>query len=397
MGDQPLPTLRAGVPTILKSVYHTVRFAAHDPVIVIDLPRESGAGGGYAKPERVVILRDVELERAKANVRADSIHIYADFTPDGGLSADREMAAAQSAAECLRRRGVKRVVGDRTLSLLFVHHLREAGIEVECDPWSSVMARRAKSAEEVELLRKAQAVTEDAIRMACETIGQSKVRADGVLLDKAAGGSTPLTSERVKSMIDVFLMERGFVNPGSIVAGGPIGGDCHHPGAGELRTAEPVIIDVFPCDSASFYNGDCTRMVVNGAIPPAVAEMHRAVVDAKAAAIVAIRAGTTGDAVHAAAVEVIRKRGYGIGFQAVTDPAGKGGMPHGTGHGIGLDLKEPPLLDRGGPELIVGDAVTVEPGLYKAGLGGLRIEDMVIVTRDGCENLNSLPEGMIWA
>lgn len=387
---ESVPFVRAGVPTILKAIYHAVRFAAHDPVIVIDLP-------GASRMERVVILRDVELERAKRTVRADALHVYADFTPPAGLSADREIAAAQSAAECLRRRGVPRVRADRSLPLLFAHEMRLAGIEVECDAWTSVMARRAKSAEEVALLRKAQAVTEDAIRMACETIGAARARADGVLIDPTRPGDQALTSERVKSMIDVHLMERGFTNPGSIVAGGPIGADCHHAGAGELRTGEPIIIDVFPCDSASFYNGDCTRMVVNGRVPDAVAAMHAAVVEAKAAAISAIRAGVTGDRVHAAAVGVITRHGFGVGFDAVSAASSKGGMPHGTGHGIGLDLKEPPLLDKGGPELVVGDAITVEPGLYKAGLGGLRIEDMVIVTRDGCETLNRLPEGLTWA
>ncbi|MBX3385395.1 MAG: aminopeptidase P family protein [Phycisphaeraceae bacterium] len=398
MSDESVAFVRAGVPTALKAVYHAVRFAAHDPVIVIDFSRGWGASaGGAGGHERVVILRDVELERARREIRNAAVHVYADFAPAVGLSADREIASAQSAAECLRRRGVRRVRADRSLPLVYAHEMRAAGVEVECDAWTSIMARRAKSAEEVALLRRAQGVTEEAIRMACETIGRAKVRADGVLIDAQRGSEAALTSERVKSMIDVFLMERGFTNPGSIVAGGPIGADCHHGGAGELRTGEAVIVDVFPCDSKTFYNGDCTRMVVNGPVPESVAAMHAAVVEAKAAAISAIHAGATGDAVHAAAVGVITRRGYRMGFAAVSDAAGKGGMPHGTGHGIGLDLKEPPLLDKGGPELIVGDAVTVEPGVYKVGLGGMRIEDMVIVTLEGCENLNRLPEGLTWA
>jgi Xaa-Pro aminopeptidase len=109
----------------------------------------------------------------------------------------------------------------------------------------------------------------------------------------------------------------------------------------------------------------------------------------------------TGEAVHRAAIEVIQREGFSLGFPPVdaadTVPADFCSMPHGTGHGIGLDLKEPPLLDFGGPELVAGDAVTVEPGLYALNLGGVRLEDLVIVTEDGCRNLNKLHEGLEWS
>ena len=123
--------------------------------------------------------------------------------------------------------------------------------------------------------------------------------------------------------------------------------------------------------------------------------MHAAAAAAKAASIAAIRAGISGESVHLAATTVLQERGYAVGFDSTGAP--QGFMPHGTGHGIGLDLKEPPLLDLGGPPLLVGDAVTVEPALYADDTGGVRLEDMTIVTADGCENLNRLPEGLAWA
>ena len=85
-----------------------------------------------------------------------------------------------------------------------------------------------------------------------------------------------------------------------------------------------------------------------------------------------------------------------MGLPPADSPPSYCGMTHGTGHGIGLDVHEPPLLDRGGPVLVEGDALTIEPGLYCAEVGGVRVEDMVIVTRDGCINLNQLPEGLDW-
>ncbi|MEC9374141.1 MAG: M24 family metallopeptidase, partial [Planctomycetota bacterium] len=186
----------------------------------------------------------------------------------------------------------------------------------------------------------------------------------------------------------------------AIVAGGPAGADCHNAGAGNLYTRQPVIIDIFPRNSKTLYNGDCTRTVVHGPeseIPDAVRAMHTAVIEAKKAAIAATRAKVTGEQVHKAATDVIRKHGYHVGMPPADAPPDYTSMVHGTGHGIGLAVHEPPLLDRGGPALLPGDALTIEPGLYCPAIGGIRIEDMVIVTESGCENLNSLPESLTWA
>ena len=100
--------------------------------------------------------------------------------------------------------------------------------------------------------------------------------------------------------------------------------------------------------------------------------------------------------VHEAAIGVIREGGYAVGLPTENDPPEYCGMVHGTGHGIGLEVHEPPLLDFGGPELMVGDALTIEPGLYSGPIGGIRVEDMVIVRADGCDNLNQLPTGLDW-
>lgn len=144
------------------------------------------------------------------------------------------------------------------------------------------------------------------------------------------------------------------------------------------------------------YNGDCTRTVVHGDIPEEIQKMHDAVVAAKAAAIAVTKAGTNGEDVYLETIRVLQEYGYDEGLPKESDPATFCSMPHGTGHGIGLDVHEPPLLDRNGAVLLAGDVVTIEPGLYCHALGGVRIEDMVLVTESGCENFNSLPEGLSW-
>lgn len=376
-------TIRAGVPLQSSALFHVTQFAVGDPVVFLEI-KDVGT---------TCLVRDVELDRALKQVRADRIAVPADFTPEGGLSADREVATAQAAAECLRQSGVSHVIADRSLPLSFAHVLREAGIEVACDLDFGVLERRQKSEEEIAKLRQAQSVTEEAIAMACQMIARSEAKADGFLHHDG----TPLTSERVHAAINVFLMNRGFSGPKYIVSGGSQGASCHHHGDGPLRTEQPVIVDIFPTSQETHYCGDCTRTVVHGAVPPEIVEMHAAVRAAKAAGCAAIRPGVTGAEVHAATTQVLLDRGFHTGFPPPDAPDSFCTMHHGTGHGIGLEVHEPPLLDPTGIPLLKGDALTVEPGLYRKDLGGVRVEDLVVVTDEGIENLNHLPEGLDWS
>lgn len=372
----------AGIPALNQTLYHRLRFSVGDPVALIERDGES-----------TLILRDIEMDRARQKARVQNVHCPADFTPSEGLSGDRETATAQALSEYLRQQQVADVETDRSFPMSFVHELRKAGIELIYNPHLGVSERRAKDDQEIAWLRSAQGTTAEIMTRACQLVAKASADGNGVLQHEGA----PLTSETLQSLIDIWLLERGFSNPGSIVAGGPQASDCHHHGSGELRTEQPIIIDIFPCDKATGYNGDCTRTVVHGAIPDKVVAMHQAVFEAKKAGMAATRIGTTGEAVHRATIEVITQRGF-----LAERPAGKPTseiptMTHGTGHGIGLEVHEPPLLDFKGPELVRGDALTIEPGLYSPLIGGVRLEDLVIVTENGCESLNpALPEGLKW-
>lgn len=382
----PTAIIRAGIPQHSFALYHEIQFCLPDPVALLDLKDWEG------RSRRILIVRDIEVERARNSIKADLVACPADFTPAGGLSFDREVATAQGAAECLLQNGVSEVTGDRNLPLSFQHILNEAGITVLCDLKMGVMERRQKSEQEIEHLRHAQNVTEQAIRLACEMIANADASVDGSLLV----GNAPLTSERVRAAVNVFLMEQNFTGPTYIIAGGTQGADCHNHGNGSLFTGQPVIVDIFPTDKCSRYCGDCTRTVVHGEIPEQLAPMLEAVRAAKSAGCAAIRPGITGKEVHEATTAVLIERGYHWGFPPDDAAESYTTMPHGTGHGIGLEVHEPPLLDPKGIPLVKGDALTVEPGLYRKDMGGVRVEDMIIVTDDGCLNLNELPEGLDW-
>ncbi len=378
-------TIMAGIPAINSALYRMLRFNVGDPVALIQIPRD-------ADTTSIFILRDIEMHRARKHARVDEIACPADFTPDSGLSGDRETATAQAAAECLVRNGITSVVADRTLPLIFAELIRQRGIDVVCDTDMGVSDRRAKDSQEIAWLQEAQTATETAMQMACQLIGRASVDANGILIHDGS----PLTSERVRNAIDIKLLELGYSNVPSIVAGGSVGADCHDIGTGPLKTEEPVIVDIFPQNRTTLYNGDCTRTVVNGPVSEQLQKMHAAVYAAKLAGEATVKPGVTGEQVHKAVITTIQQHGFDVGIPDETMSDQYCAMVHGTGHGIGLDVHEPPLLDFKGPELVVGDALTIEPGVYSKAIGGIRIEDMVVVTPAGCDNLNRLPQGLTW-
>lgn len=203
-----------------------------------------------------------------------------------------------------------------------------------------------------------------------------------------------LTSEAIRSMAAIEFLKRGFgMSHGAIVATAPHVADCHHSGEGPLFTERPIVIDLFPRDESTRYWGDCTRTVVHGQPSDTVKAMHAAVIEAKAAATAMLVAGRTADAIHQASEDVLLRHGYRSSRGEITDQPS---IQHGTGHGIGLDLHEPILLDHGGGEVLDGEVFTVEPGLYGRVDGGVRVEDMLVVTSGEARNLNSLPDSLTW-
>lgn len=376
-------TVLAGIASLNATLFHRTRFVAPDATVAID----------FADGTSLLLVRDIEMDRARSFAKADRIGCAAEFVPEGGLSGDRDTALAQAAAECLRRSGEKSVTVDRSLPYLYAHFIQKAGIGVEYSEEFGVMNRRIKDAGEIESLRHAQKVTGEAVTYACRMIANARPDSMGILHHDGA----ILSSERVRSLITAFLNERNFSNShDSIVVTAPHAADCHHFGTGPLRADLPVIVDIFPMDNATRYNGDMTRTVVCGEVSDEVKAMHAAVVAAKAAGCSALMAGTTGQAVHRATIDALGKHGFIELRGDVKAESEKATMRHGTGHGIGLDVHEPILLDYGGGEIFCNEVFTVEPGLYSAKVGAVRVEDMVVAMSEGHEILAPIQEGLDW-
>ena len=369
----------AGIANTNASLFRRIRVPLGDPAAWIEV-----------NGKKIALVRDLEMDRVRQNSEAEIVTCPAEHEPPTGLSGDRETATAQAAAELIAGKKIKSIVADRTLPFIYAHHLQLVGVQVDYDAELGVLDRRSKSEQEIEYLARAQSITEEVMRLVCETIASCRVKADGQL----EHDGDLMTSEWVKSFAAVEFMKRGCsMGHGAIAATAPHVADCHHSGEGAFKTGVPIVIDLFPRDESTRYWGDCTRTVCHGEPSDVVVAMHAAVRAAKAASTRALTAGQNAGDIHKAGEDVLVAAGYPISRGELTDQPS---VQHGTGHGIGLDLHEPILLDHGGADVLLGEVFTVEPGLYGRVDGGVRIEDMLVVTSGEPRNLNQLHDGLDW-
>jgi Xaa-Pro aminopeptidase len=197
----------------------------------------------------------------------------------------------------------------------------------------------------------------------------------------------------LRTEIDVELLKLGCAAEGTITAGGAQAADPHERGHGPLKTGESIILDIFPVDKTSRYYSDMTRTFVKGEPGEELQKMYDAVLESQEAALAMIRAGVNGRDVHKKVSDILHEAGYEtlVHDQKPGEPLQRGFI-HGTGHGVGLEIHEAPRVSIADEELISGDVVTIEPGLYYPEIGGVRIEDLVVVTEDGCRNLTEFPK-----
>lgn len=335
----------------------------------------------------VLVASPLEIERARVQSKATRKLLL----EEAGYKAEGPFVSyALLAARMLRERGLESARVSPRLQAGYLEALRHAGLEIEVDLELFQAERRRKSAREAGFIEASQRAAEAAVVEVVSQLAQADIR-DGILwLDER-----PLTSERLFARASLLLGESGFVCPDMIIAGSPECAMPHFRGEGPIRANAPVIIDIFPASRNTHYHGDLTRTVVVGEIPDEIRTMHEAVLQALDAGIESIRAGASGRDVHNGVCQVLVDRGYGTTTSGFEGVAGVAKMNHSTGHGVGLDVHEEPAL-RGPDDNILkeGDVVTVEPGLYLLGLGGVRIEDTGMVVKDGYKNFTTLTRSL---
>jgi Xaa-Pro aminopeptidase len=332
---------------------------------------------------RIAVVTGFDIELARRTSRATEIlsrdEMHAAEAAAGAPTA--ELRLAEPLNVC-RYAGVDAVRVPPWFPLGVAEHLRDAGIAVRIDPDEMAGRRLAKNRDGMAVV---QGLTERAMHLIRDALRRADVAPDGgLVLD-----GTPLTSERLHAVVRGFWVEAGCDPVPPVIAGGPQGADPHERGSGQLRAGEPIVCDLFPRHLGSRLYGDMTRTFCVGEPAEEVAEAHAACAEAIGAAIAGARPGMPGTELHTLVCDLLHERGYPSQLHPGGDDEWTFG--HGLGHGVGLDIHEPPSAGIGGTmTLEPGMTLTVEPGLYRRGVGGIRIEDLIVFTEAGAENLNSM-------
>jgi Xaa-Pro aminopeptidase len=346
---------------------YLTRFITTDPVVYI---RKRGEQG-------VIIVSQMEYDRAvrEAAVPAMS-RAEAGFLRIIDEEKDRWRALARMIAEYVKGPVLVPPTFPYALGIAISQYSR-----VDLDAGTVGAIRAVKTREEITYIRRVQDATETAMEHAVDLIRRSKPKKGLLFLGRSA-----LTSERIRLAMHELLMRRGCLARETIVSCGEDTATPHNVGRGPLRECEPIVIDIFPKDEVSGYYSDMTRTVSKGEPAPEIREMYTAVRDAQDLAAASIKAGVAGSAVHEKVVDLFKDRGYTTGLK---------GFTHNLGHGVGLEVHELPTLGPGGDALRAGNVVTNEPGLYYPGTGGVRIENIGVVSRKGFRCLTRFPRELV--
>jgi Xaa-Pro aminopeptidase len=359
--------------------YYLSGFDAPDPFLTL-----------YNGSVHLLFGRSLEFGRAKREARAETVHRGSEYDYEAKIEEyGRLEARNRLIADFLADHGVESVATPPRFPLRTADGLREQGIEITADEEGIVTDIRAtKVDEEIENVRAAQRANEAAMARAEELIDAATVDDEGRLEYEGE----VLTSERVREEIEVTLLRHGCALDQTIVACGADAADPHDRGSGPLLANEAIIVDIFPQDKSTKYHSDMTRTFCHGEPSDTIREWYDLTAEAKAAALEAVEPGVSGSEVHDAVCDIYEDADLPT---LRSDPTTETGFIHSTGHGVGLDVHEKPGVAPGAEDLEPGHIITIEPGLYDPEVGGVRIEDIVVVTEDGYENLVDYEETLV--
>jgi len=329
-----------------------------------------------------VVMSDLEIDRAKKHAKVDRVlplTRYLNVVKRAGVKAPRlpDLLAAVS-----REFRVRQIEVPTNFPIGLARKLRGVRVTVKPDPFFP--ERETKTSAEVAMLAAALQLAEVGMRSAIRVIRMSRVGQGGFLYWRGS----KLTSQHVQGVIGATIAGLGGVAQYTIVACGNQACDPHETGHGPLRAHQSIIIDIFPRDTKTGYWGDITRTVVRGRASEKIKRMYAVVERAQGLAFEELRAGVNGGEIHDAIQQLFKQNGYATGRRN----GRMQGFFHGTGHGLGLDIHELPRVSAVDATLKQGHVVTVEPGLYYSGVGGVRLEDVAVVGARGARNLTQFPK-----
>jgi Xaa-Pro aminopeptidase len=356
---------------------HAVPLGVPDPFLYAE---ENG--------DRHVFVSSMEATRVRELGLFD-VHVPEELGSDELTASgiDRRELDAQLALRAVGSLGLKRASVPANFPVWLADRLRADGVELDVDQELFDDRRRSKTEAQVAGIRRAQRAAEAAMDACRELLRRSEIRGDELVLD-----GEPLTVERVKAEMNVAFAAHDTTADEYIVAPGAQGAKGHDMGSGPIRPSTPLVVDIFPRDNASAVYTDMTRTFVVGEVPDDVREWHRLCKEALDRANGEIRAGVEARSVFDGTCEIFEAAGEPTQRTKKPGQTLSDGFFHGLGHGVGLEVHEEPSMGRlARKKLVAGDVVTVEPGLYRSGYGGVRLEDIVLVTENGADVITDYP------
>lgn len=352
-------------------LYYKTRFLTPDPYIFLEIGSE-----------KIILVNDLEIDRAKKESTADRILPTRDW--EKILSASgKPVSSVNIVSAFLEERKIRDILVPFDFPLGYTDAFRKNGFNISARSGSFYPERALKTREEAHLIRSVQVGVEESLWQVIRILKDARVQ-DGFI----HYGGTVLTSEKVKSILKREMIERNLLGEHTIVAGGEQACDPHMEGEGPLPAHLPIVFDIFPHHESTRYFADMTRTLFKGDVQPVHRELYEAVLEAQVKSIALARPGEDSRKLHQSVVDTFETKGYKTG-----EKNGRmEGFFHGTGHGVGLEIHEAPRVGRTGETLEPGHVITVEPGLYYPGTGGVRIEDMLYITESGYENLTTFPK-----
>jgi Xaa-Pro aminopeptidase len=337
--------------------------------------------------ERHVVITPFEVERVEGSDGLQP-HPYEKFGWDELVAQGLplEEVEIQTYLRACREFGLEAAVVPPTFPVELADRLRAEGIELTPDREFFVQRRRVKTTAELDGIRRAQRGAEAAMDAARDLFRRAEPKNGSLVVD-----GEPLTSERVKLAVQQVFTDQGLLSDEFIVSHGPQTAIGHELGHGEIEPNEPIVLDLWPRDRESSCYADMTRTFVVGEPPAELAKYQKLVHEALQRSLEAVKPGAKGRDVYVIVCELFHEHGYPTGLHKAEGEVLEDGFFHGLGHGVGLEVHEQPWLSRYPGELVEGDVITLEPGLYRNGFGGCRLEDLALVTKDGAELLTEYP------
>ncbi|GIU96038.1 MAG: peptidase M24 [Gaiellaceae bacterium] len=337
---------------------------------------------------RVVAISSMEAMRLEALGGGLEVHATEEFGADELRRSGIDPRAYEAALVVRVARGLG--IGSATVPARFplavADALRADGVELTVDQKLFDDRRRRKTQRELEGIRRAERAAEAGLAVARDLLRRAEPVHGGLGVDGAA-----LTCELVKRRIQATFLEHGAVAEDMIVSRGPQTAIGHEMGSGAIEPGDVVICDLWPMDLESGCYADLTRTLVLGEPPDEIRSWYALCREALELAAAQVRAGVSGRELHRLVCELFARHGFPTQLTKAEGEVLRDGFYHGLGHGVGLEVHEAPSLGLLGEELVAGDVITIEPGLYRHGFGGVRVEDLFLVTDEGCERLTDCP------